>query len=115
MVTLASEVTVPSALRLIPMSPLLTVSGTIDIGAPAPRRPPPASCCGAVPCRVHQTTPATISKTTRDGSRKPRPGRGLAAGEGPMGGALIGGFKGWSMYLSSERCGQRLLQHLISL
>src|SRR5271156_335666 len=115
MVTVASDVTVPSALRLIPISPLLTVSGTIDIGAAAPRPPPAPLCCGAVPCLVHQTTPAMTSKTSREGSRKPRRGRGLTFGGGPRGGALVGGFRGWSMNLPSEQRGVRLLRHGVSL
>src|SRR5271156_574287 len=93
MVTVASEVTVPSALRLTPISPLVTVSGTIDIGAALRAFPPD---CGAAPCRVHQTAPPTTS-TTRTAIHAPRR-RGLrattsgAAIGGPSFRALIGWF-----------------------
>src|SRR6185437_12821580 len=63
MVTVASEVTVPSALRLIPMSPLPTVSGTIDIGAAL--RPLRPWRSGAACCFLHQTMPATTKSSTR--------------------------------------------------
>src|ERR1700686_2570259 len=101
MVTVASGLTVPSALRLIPISPLLTTSGTIDIGAAL--RPPPAGC-GALPCLLHQTTPATISKARMDVRKSRRRDRGVAVCEGPIGGASLRDFIGWSMNLPSDGC-----------
>src|SRR6478609_7291465 len=106
MVTVASEVTVPSALRLIPISPLPTVSGTIDIGAPPPRpRPAPASGCGALCWRVHQTIPATTRNTTSEASTTRPPARGLV-GESSKSGASFGGFSGLSMRQSSGSLGR---------
>ena len=52
MVTVASEVTVPSAFRVMPISPLPMVSSTIDIGA-ALRPPRALSCWGAFSWRSH--------------------------------------------------------------
>src|SRR6516164_1381890 len=102
MVTVASDVTVPRALRLIPMSPLPTVSGTIDIGA-LPERPPPGDCWGALWCWAHQTTPATARITRRKESRKPPRERGELVRAGSSEGISIGGFNGLSMYPSSGR------------
>src|SRR4029077_18376459 len=100
MVTVASEVTVPRALRLIPMSPLPTTSGTIDIGA-ALRPPPP--CCGPPPCLVHQTTAARHNKISKAVRTNPRRDRGLAVAEEPIEGASLRFLIGWFMNLPSDR------------
>jgi hypothetical protein len=101
MVTVASEVTVPSALMLIPMSPFPTTSGTIDIGAAL--RPPPAGC-GALPCLLHQTMPTSKSKTMPDVSTNRRRDRDLVICEGPIEGASLRFFIGWFMNLPSDGC-----------
>ena len=54
---------------LMPMSPLPTASGTIDIGAELRPRPPGS---GAGACLVHQTMPATTSRMTMDVRTKRR-------------------------------------------
>src|SRR6185437_4349200 len=96
MVTVASEATVPSALRVTLMSPLPIASSATDMGAPFRLNPPRPSCCGAVPCLVHQTIPATTSSTrmTVSTNRQPDPGFG---GGAPVIGALVGGLSGLSM------------------
>src|SRR5690242_14020071 len=94
----ASEVTVPSPFRLMPISPVPTTSGTIDMG-PALRPAPP--CCGALPCLTHQTTPAMQSSTTREVRRSPRREPGLAVFEEPIEGASLSLLIGWSMNLPS--------------
>src|ERR1019366_8714497 len=101
MVTVASELTVPRALRLIPISPLPTTSGTIDIGAAF--RPPPA-CCGALPCLLHQTMPARISRARMEVRTSRRRDRGLAICEGAMEGASLRDFIGLFMNLPSDGC-----------
>src|SRR5579863_2586668 len=100
MVTVASEVTVPSALMLMPMSPLPTASGTIDIGAELRPRPP-GSGCGA--CLVHQTMPATTSRTTIDVRTKRRPDRPLAVCVEPSEGTSSKFLIGWFIDLPSDR------------
>src|SRR5262245_11198236 len=101
MVTVASDVTVPNALSLTPMSPLPINSSTTDIGG-AVGPGPPLACCGAVPCRVHQTIPPTSSATTIVVVNPERqPDRGLA-GERSIEGASIGGLSGLSIPLSHE-------------
>src|ERR1700722_15886552 len=110
MVTVASEVTVPSALRLIPISPLPTVAGTIDIGAAL--RPAPAFC-GAPSCLVHQTTPATTSKPRINVRTRRRRGRGLGICEGSTNGASLRDFIGWFMNLPSHHPHGRFRQSSI--
>jgi hypothetical protein len=56
-----------------------------------------------------------MSKITSNGSISPRRGRGAVFGEGSMGRALVGGFRGWSMNLPSEQRGERPLQRCLSL
>src|SRR5580704_18867122 len=97
MVTVASEVTVPRALRLIPISPLPTTSGTIDIGPEL--RPPPG--CGALACRLHQTTPATTSKARTVVRTSQRRDRGLAICDVPIEGYSFKVFIGWFINLPS--------------
>src|ERR1700691_2582092 len=98
MVTVASEVTVPRALRLIPMSPLPTTSGTIDIG-PA-LRPPPAGA-GAPTCLLHQTMPATTNAARMVVRTSRRRDRGLAICAGSIEGSFLRVLIGWFMNLPS--------------
>src|SRR5882757_7287593 len=99
MVTVASEVTVPRALRLIPISPFPIGSGTIDI-APA-LRPPPGDC-RAGSCLFHQTIPATISNATENHARRlPQPRLGVVFVS--TAGASFRGLRGWFMNGPSQR------------
>src|ERR1700730_16150638 len=99
MVTVASEVTVPRALRLIPMSPFPIGSGTIDT-APA-LRPPPEGC-RAGSCRFHQTTPATSNTATKGHARRlPHPR--LVVFFVSTGDASLRGLRGWFMNGPSQR------------
>src|SRR6516165_2574874 len=99
MVTVASEVTVPSALRLMLMSPLLMVSSTTDIGA-ALRPAPPRPCgSGAGFCLVHQTTPAINNSTMIVVITEPLRDRGLAGEDSTRSLSVGGCLSGLSMNL----------------
>src|SRR5579872_1406755 len=99
MVTVASEVTVPSAFRVILMSPFLMVSSTTDIGG-ALRPAPPRPCgAGAGFCLVHHTTPPIRRSTMIVVITEPLRDRGLAGGVSTRG-FPVGGLSGLSMNLS---------------
>src|ERR1700733_15873286 len=84
---------------LMPISPLPTASGTIDIGPELRPRPP---CSGGGACLVHQTIPATTSRMTMAVRTKRRVDRGLAACAEPGEDASWKFLIGWFMDLPSD-------------
>src|SRR3569832_1408975 len=94
---------------LMPMSPLPTASGTIDIGPALRPRPP---CSGGGACLVHQTMPATTSRMTMDVRTKRRPDRDFEGCEEPGEAASCKFLIGWFINLPSDVSG--LFRNLVA-